>query len=85
MSSLQPEAPTRVALYARVSSEDQAERGTIENQLYFLRQYAEVQKLHTPLKVVGEYVDDGFRARSRSPSARKGAACWMTPRLAPST
>ena len=44
-----------IALYARVSSEEQAERQTIQNQLEFLRGYA---KLHE-LTVYREYIDDG--------------------------
>ena len=45
-----------VALYARVSTEDQAERATIQAQLDFLRRYVD---LHS-LPVAGEYVDDGI-------------------------
>lgn len=36
---------TRLAVYARVSSDDQAERGTIENQLEFARKYADLHQL----------------------------------------
>src|SRR3954464_1852551 len=45
-----------VALYARVSTEDQAERETIQAQLDFLRRFID---LHV-LPVAGEYVDDGI-------------------------
>ncbi|MGD9890693.1 MAG: recombinase family protein, partial [Dehalococcoidia bacterium] len=45
-----------VALYARVSTEDQAERQTIKAQLDFLRKYCD---LHA-LPVAGEYIDDGI-------------------------
>ncbi len=45
-----------VALYARVSSEDQAERQTIQAQLDFLRRYC--QLYHLP--VAGEYLDEGI-------------------------
>src|SRR3954468_13412875 len=45
-----------VALYARVSTEDQAERATIQSQLDFLRRYVD---LHS-LPVAGEYIDDGI-------------------------
>jgi site-specific DNA recombinase len=45
-----------VAIYARVSTEDQAERATIQSQLDFLRRYV---ALHD-LPVAGEYVDDGI-------------------------
>ncbi|HEY8742167.1 MAG TPA: recombinase family protein, partial [Chloroflexota bacterium] len=58
MSNLIPGDPTstqRVALYARVSSEDQAERGTIQAQRDFLRNFAQLYGLD----VAGEYVDDG--------------------------
>jgi predicted site-specific integrase-resolvase len=34
--------PHRVALYARVSSEDQAERGSIDNQRDFLRNFTQL-------------------------------------------
>jgi site-specific DNA recombinase len=47
---------TRVALYCRVSTEDQAERGTIQNQQEFLRGFATLYGL----AVVDEYVDDGW-------------------------
>src|SRR5262245_9642061 len=46
----------RVALYARVSSEGQADRGTIEGQADFLHRYAE---LHS-LDVAGEYFDEAI-------------------------
>jgi site-specific DNA recombinase len=45
-----------VAIYARVSTEDQAERETIQNQLGFLRRFVD---LHA-LPFVDEYVDDGI-------------------------
>ncbi|WP_232337562.1 recombinase family protein [Thermoactinomyces sp. CICC 23799] len=45
----------RVAVYARVSSEDQQERGTIENQLEFARKYCDLHQL----QVVEWYKDDG--------------------------
>ena len=38
-------ATAQVALYMRVSSEDQAERGTIEAQRDFLRQFATLYEL----------------------------------------
>ena len=44
-----------VALYARVSSEEQASSGTIENQLQFLRRFCELHEY----RVVGEYLDNG--------------------------
>lgn len=48
--------PRRVAIYARVSSEDQAERGTIQTQLDELdRRLA----LEPDVVCVGRYIDDG--------------------------
>jgi hypothetical protein len=44
------------AIYARASTEDQAERETIQSQLGFLREFV---NLHGP-PVAGEYVDDGI-------------------------
>ena len=46
----------RVALYARVSTEDQADKGTIQAQLNLLRNLAKT----FGWTVVGEYVDDGI-------------------------
>jgi site-specific DNA recombinase len=45
----------RIVLYARVSTEDQAERQTVQAQLDFLRNWASLYDL----PIVGEYVDDG--------------------------
>lgn len=45
----------RVALYMRVSTEDQAERQTIEAQRHFLRGFVNLYGLD----VTGEYADDG--------------------------
>ena len=50
-----PDATTQVALYMRVSSEEQAERGTIEAQRDFLRQFATLYQL----SIAEEYADDG--------------------------
>ncbi len=50
-----PSPPERVAFYARVSSEEQAESGTIQNQVEYARRYADLNKLD----VVGWYLDDG--------------------------
>jgi site-specific DNA recombinase len=44
----------RVSLYARVSSEGQADRGTIEAQVDFLRRYCELHGL----EIAGEYLDE---------------------------
>src|SRR4051812_29721928 len=56
MSSIPPPSTHRVALYARVSTEDQADRGTIDSQRRFLRDYARLYGL----EVASEYVDDGW-------------------------
>jgi site-specific DNA recombinase len=45
-----------VAIYARVSTEDQAERETIQSQLDFLRRFVDLHNL----PVAGEYIDDGI-------------------------
>ena len=47
--------PATVALYARTSSEEQAEAETIEVQRDFLRRYADLHGL----EIVAEYLDDG--------------------------
>src|SRR5215468_10899548 len=49
-----------VALYMRVSSEDQAERGTIGAQRDFLRQFATLYQL----SIAEEYADDGVTGTS---------------------
>src|SRR4051812_21819202 len=46
----------RVAIYARVSTEDQAERQTVQAQLDFLRKLSDLHGW----PVAGEYVDDGI-------------------------
>src|SRR5215212_2653346 len=51
-----PEAAQAVAIYARVSTEDQAERATIKSQLDFLRRFVDLHGL----PVADEYVDDGI-------------------------
>src|SRR4051812_11104393 len=55
MSTLPSSLPARVACYARVSTEDQAERQTITAQTEFLRRYCDLHDL----PVAGVYVDDG--------------------------
>src|SRR4051794_22162464 len=55
MSSL-PSVPIRVACYARVSTEDQAERQTVAAQTDFLRRYCDLHGL----PVAGAYIDDGI-------------------------
>lgn len=46
----------RAALYARVSTDEQAERGTIEAQVHALRQTIP----HWGMEIVDEYRDDGY-------------------------
>src|SRR5712692_5254751 len=46
----------RIAIYARVSTEDQAERQTVQAQVEFLRRFCGLYDW----PVVGEYVDDGW-------------------------
>ena len=55
MSTL-PSMPVRVACYARVSTEDQAERQTVQAQIDFDRRYCELHGL----TIAGIYVDDGI-------------------------
>lgn len=55
-SSGSPDKPRRVALYGRVSTEDQHERQTIQSQVEFLRSYCNLYALH----IVDEYLDDGI-------------------------
>jgi site-specific DNA recombinase len=47
--------PDKIALYARVSSDEQAERQTIQAQITFLRQYASLYNI----PIYAEYLDDG--------------------------
>ena len=49
-------SPERVALYARVSTEDQAERQTIQAQLRFLHDYCKLYDL----PIAGQFEDDGI-------------------------
>jgi site-specific DNA recombinase len=53
--TLSADTPEPVALYARVSTEDQAENDTVDAQLDFLRNLCQVFKW----PIVGEYVDEG--------------------------
>ncbi|MEG6615341.1 recombinase family protein [Peptococcaceae bacterium 1198_IL3148] len=46
----------RVAIYCRVSSEDQQERGTIENQIEFAKKYCDLHQLD----IVEWFKDDGI-------------------------
>lgn len=59
----------RVAIYARVSTEDQAKEGfSLEAQLDKLRSYCKARGW----KIAGEYVDDGYSGRTtRRPAYQK--------------
>ena len=46
---------TKIAVYCRVSSDEQAERGTIDNQVAFAQQYAGLHHLD----IYDVYKDDG--------------------------
>lgn len=50
------EISLRIALYARVSTDEQAEKNTIQAQLDFLRDWARLYDL----PIVGEYTDEGI-------------------------
>ena len=56
MIQSQTQTITRVACYARVSTEDQAERQTVQAQIDFDRRYCELHGL----AIAGFYVDDGI-------------------------
>jgi site-specific DNA recombinase len=51
----------RVALYSRVSTDDQTDRGTVRGQRDFLANFAQLYGL----EVASEYVDDGFSGTLR--------------------
>jgi DNA invertase Pin-like site-specific DNA recombinase len=58
----------KIALYARVSSDEQAERNTIQNQLDYLRDRCRLDKF----EIAGEYVDDGVSGTVPLPQRRDG-------------
>jgi site-specific DNA recombinase len=58
--SLKRGAKMRVALYARVSSQEQVEGFSLDAQLKAMREFA----LHKEWDIAGEYTDAGFSARS---------------------
>src|SRR5206468_472433 len=62
--------PTGVALYTRVSTEDQAERSAIQAQRDFLRSFAQLYSL----TIAEEYADDGVTGTiplSQRPEGRR--------------
>jgi hypothetical protein len=64
----------RAALYARVSTERQADRGTIGSQLALLREHIAA----AGDELIGEYVDDGIPGRDWTAPA--WTPCVMPPR-----
>ena len=62
------------AVYARVSSEDQAERGTIENQLEFARKYCDLHQL----EIVDWYLDEGVTGTLPLEERPEGAGSSLT-------
>src|SRR4051794_40961738 len=66
LEGLTQSVPARWALYLRVSTEDQAERGTIRGQLDYLRQRVDLESKSRemqglpPISIAGEYADDGI-------------------------
>jgi site-specific DNA recombinase len=60
---------SRVALYCRVSTEEQAERQTVDAQLDFLRRWCDLHEV----PVAGEYVDDGVSGTTPLPDRTDGA------------
>lgn len=55
LTTLQQEIALRIALYARVSTDEQTEKNTIQAQVDFLRGWARLYDL----PIVGEYTDEG--------------------------
>ncbi len=53
--------PLKIAIYTRVSTEEQAERGySLDEQLRHLRNYVAMRELWS---IAGEYIDDGYSGR----------------------
>ena len=77
MASLPP-TPIRVACYARVSTEDQAERQTVQAQIDFDRRYCELHGL----TIAGIYVDDGISGTVPLDDGRMAVGWWKMPRPA---
>src|SRR3712207_6270766 len=64
----QPTANPAVALYARVSTDEQTDRGTIQGQIDFLRRYSALHQL----PIAGEYIDDGISGATPIASRPEG-------------
>ena len=84
-------AVVRRALYLRVSTEDQAERGTIAAQEHVLRSTTEAENQGRelsglpPIVIVGVYKDEASPGPCPWRIARTAVACSRTPRRAPWT
>ena len=63
------EQPLRAALYARVSTDDQRERQTIDTQTGALRNFAP----HWDMTIVDEYLDDGISGTIKMEKRPEGA------------
>jgi site-specific DNA recombinase len=61
MLTVSDQKPQRVALYARVSTEEQAERQTVDAQTEYLHRYSDLNEL----PVVDIYIDDGISGTLR--------------------
>ena len=68
LGELQPRTATAYAIYARVSTEDQAERQTVQAQLDFLHKYCDLHGM----TITGEYVDDGISGSTPLPDRMDG-------------
>ncbi|GIM47581.1 serine recombinase [Collibacillus ludicampi] len=67
--AITPQYQIRAAVYGRVSTEEQAERGTIENQLEFGRKYGDLHQI----EIVRWYKDDGVSGTIPLESREEGA------------
>jgi len=72
--------PERIALYLRVSSEEQRDRETIQIQREFLEQYCRLYELD----VADVYEDDGISGTIPSTRGRRAGGSKRTPERASS-
>ena len=83
--------PVRRALAARVSTEDQAERGTIRAQLDAMRERTRSENViraqmgQPPIQVVDEYVDDGVSGTIPLADRPRAGGCSRTRKRGSST
>jgi Resolvase, N terminal domain len=66
------EASERVALYMRVSSEEQRDRETIEIQREFLEQYCRLYRL----EIAEIYTDEAYLAQFRCTKGPTASGSW---------